>query len=93
LDGNATEHGQPVLVDDILSTGETMARAIQLLRKKFSEPAICIAVHAVFAAGAHDRLVKAGAKKIVTTNTIGHSTSAIDVLDALSAGVRMTARI
>lgn len=87
LDRDIARAGQPVLVDDIVSTGETMAQAIQLLHTKFSERAICIAVHAVFSAGAYDRLEKAGAKKVVTTNTISHSTNAIDIRDALSAGM------
>jgi ribose-phosphate pyrophosphokinase len=46
----------PVLVDDIISTGETMIAAIRHLREQGSPPPVCVAVHAVFvdAVGARD---------------------------------------
>ncbi|MBX9893143.1 MAG: ribose-phosphate pyrophosphokinase [Chitinophagaceae bacterium] len=67
----------PVLVDDIISTGNTMIETIGHLKKAGMKPPVCIGIHAVFAARAHDKLIKAGAEKVVTCNTIAHPSNAI----------------
>ncbi|WP_298300792.1 ribose-phosphate pyrophosphokinase [Hydrotalea sp.] len=67
----------PVLVDDIISTGLTMIETIGHLRKAGMRPPVCIGIHAVFAARAYDKLIKAGAEKVVTCNTIVHPSNAI----------------
>jgi ribose-phosphate pyrophosphokinase len=67
----------PVLVDDIISTGNTMIETIGHLKKTGMKPPVCIGIHAVFAAGAYDKLIKAGAAKVVTCNTIVHPSNEI----------------
>lgn len=67
----------PVLVDDIISTGLTMIETIGHLKKAGMRPPVCIGIHAVFAARAYDKLIKAGAEKVVTCNTIVHPSNAI----------------
>ncbi|XVJ65085.1 MAG: ribose-phosphate pyrophosphokinase [Lacibacter sp.] len=67
----------PVLVDDIISTGNTMIETIGHLKKAGMKPPVCIGIHAVFAARAYDKLIKAGAEKVVTCNTIAHPSNAI----------------
>jgi len=78
----------PVIVDDIISTGHTMLATIGHLRRLGAPPPVCIGIHAVFADGAHAALLKAGAGRVVTTNTIPHSSNAIDVADVLAGGAR-----
>ena len=78
----------PVVVDDIISTGKTMGAAIAHLREQGMPPAVCVAVHAVFADGANDTLRAAGAGQIVTTNTIPHPSNGIDVLPAIADALR-----
>ena len=73
----------PVLVDDIVSTARTMIQTLGHLRQAGMKPAICVGVHAVFALGAYDALLAAGAARIVTTNTIAHPTNAIDIAPAI----------
>jgi ribose-phosphate pyrophosphokinase len=69
----------PVLVDDIISTGRTMEVAVKrLLSIGFAAP-VCLGIHGVFADDAYARLVAAGAARIVCTNTVRHTTGAIDV--------------
>ncbi len=75
----------PVLVDDIISSGRTMIEALKDLREAKMKPAVCIAIHAVFAAGAYEDLVAAGPARIVTANTIAHPTNAIDVSGLVAA--------
>ena len=78
----------PVLVDDIISTGQTMLATLGHLRRLGARPAVCIGVHAVFADGADAALLEAGAARVVTTNTIAHPSNAIDVADLLAGGIR-----
>lgn len=78
----------PVLVDDIISTGQTMAVAVRRLRAQGRIAPQCVGIHAVFANSAWDTLKSAGAARVVTTNTIDHASNRIDVIPALAAAVR-----
>ena len=78
----------PVLVDDIISSAQTMGKALAHLQKLGPEPALCIGVHAVFSPGAYETLQAASPTRIVTTNTIVHGTNEIDVSALLAEAVR-----
>jgi ribose-phosphate pyrophosphokinase len=69
----------PVLVDDIISTANTMIETIGHLKKANMKPAVCIGVHAVFANSAYDNLIRSGIKEVITCNTIFHISNKIDV--------------
>ena len=77
----------PVLVDDIISTGGTMAETLRSLSKLNQRPSACLAVHGVFAGSAYDDLRRAGAAMIATTNSIPHPTNSIDVSRLIADGV------
>jgi ribose-phosphate pyrophosphokinase len=47
----------------------------------------CVIVHAVLAEGAEATLRAAGATRIVSTNTVPHSTNQIDVSDAIAEAI------
>ena len=78
----------PVVIDDIVSTGRTMIEATRQLRAAGSAPPVCVAIHAVFADALHDLLLDAGARGIVTCDTIPHATNRICVADPLADAVR-----
>ncbi len=78
----------PVLVDDIISTAGTMIETIGHLTAAGYAAPVCIGVHAVFAGDAFDAIMRAGAAKVVTCNTIEHSSNAIDLTSTLADGVR-----
>lgn len=78
----------PVLIDDIISSGHTMAETIKHLKHLHMPAPICMAVHAIFAADAYQLLQQAGAAQIVTTNTVLHPSNAIDVAAALVAQLK-----
>jgi len=78
----------PVLIDDIVSTGKTMVEATRQLRAAGSAPPTCIAIHAVFADAVNDELVAAGARGIVTCDTIPHATNEICVAPQIADAVR-----
>lgn len=78
----------PIIIDDIVSTGRTMLEATKQLRAAGSAPPMCIAIHAVFADAVGDELIAAGARGIVTCNTILHTSNRICVSDPLADAVR-----
>ena len=78
----------PVLVDDIISTGQTMIETVKQLKRAGLPPAVCVAVHGIFAGNALEALIQAGAARVVTTNTIAHSSNGIDISGLLAEGVR-----
>lgn len=77
-----------VLVDDILSTGKTIAAAAREARKRGARRVVAIAVHGVFVPGAWETVKKAGVSQIITTNTIVHPTNGIDVAPLLAEALR-----
>ncbi len=75
----------PVLVDDIVSTARTMGVATRHLRAAGAPPPFCVVVHALFAPGAAEELVAAGAGRVVSCNTVSHATNAIDVASLVAS--------
>jgi ribose-phosphate pyrophosphokinase len=78
----------PVLVDDIISTGRSMIATLDKLRGADLRAPLCIGVHGIFAGDAEQELRRAGAGRIVTSNSIPHPTNAIDLTDTLVGGLR-----
>jgi ribose-phosphate pyrophosphokinase len=79
--------GTPVVVDDIVSSGQTMIETVRVVRNLAKTPPVCVAVHALFSAATEAELVRLGSK-VVSTNTVGHPTNAIDVSEAISGCVQ-----
>jgi ribose-phosphate pyrophosphokinase len=69
----------PVLIDDIISTGQTMIAAAQRLREAGGPSAYCVAVHGIFADGVQSEMLNAGIRRVITCNTISHETNEIDL--------------
>lgn len=69
----------PVLIDDIISTGTTMIETIKHLKNIKIKAPICVGVHAIFAHYAYENMLAAGAKSIITCNTIEHISNTIDI--------------
>jgi ribose-phosphate pyrophosphokinase len=60
-----------LIVDDMISTGGTIAHAVEALIKAGARPDITVAAtHGLLLAGARDRLVRSGINKIFVTDTI-----------------------
>ncbi len=74
---------RPVLVDDIISSGRTMAEACRQLSRLDFAPSCCLAVHALFADDAYARL-SALARDVVTTDSVPHASNAISVAGLLA---------
>lgn len=80
--GNAT----PVLLDDIISSGETMLEAIRLVKPHSRHWPVAVGVHGLFAEGADARIAAEGAM-LVTTNTVAHASNRIDISALLAPAV------
>ena len=76
----------PVLVDDIISSGETMLEALHLVKSSSPNQPVCVAVHGIFADQSDVRLQAEGAY-LVTSNTIAHPSNAIDASSLLAAAI------
>lgn len=78
----------PVLIDDIISTGRTMIATMGHLARQGMAAPVCVGVHGVFAEGASEAMMEAGAARVATGNTIEHATNAIDLAPALAVAMR-----
>jgi ribose-phosphate pyrophosphokinase len=59
-----------VIFDDIISSGGTMARAIQGLKDQGAGKVAAVCTHALPVPGANEKLKNAGADKIVATDSV-----------------------
>lgn len=83
----------PVIIDDIASSARTMIEAVRLIHVGGHRPPVCVAVHPVFAGDAFERLQAERPAEIVSSNSIAHSTNAIDISGPVTAalGLAITA--
>lgn len=78
----------PVLVDDIISTARTMMETVGHLKNAGMKAPICIGVHAVFSGDAFEELKKSGVDKVVTCNTIPHSSNGMDITELIAKQIK-----
>ncbi len=82
--------GSAVIVDDIGSTGVTLAAAARTLRSHGLGPIDSVVVHALFAKDAIGRIRRAGVRRIVSCDTIEHSTNAIKTAPLMAQALMRT---
>jgi ribose-phosphate pyrophosphokinase len=78
----------PVVVDDIVSSAQTMVETVKCLVAAGLRAPVCVAVHALFSDTAEQALLNAGAARIATTTSVPHSTNVIDVVSLMVDAVR-----
>jgi ribose-phosphate pyrophosphokinase len=85
LAGEALPEGcAAVLVDDMASTGRTLAAAAQALAAAGHAPAACVVVHALFGDADGEELRRAGIARIASCDTVAHPTNGINVAPLLA---------
>jgi ribose-phosphate pyrophosphokinase len=77
-----------VIVDDIASSGATLAVAARALRRAGVGTVDAAVVHAIFGRGALARVRAAGVRRLVSCDTVPHATNAIPVARLLGAALR-----
>ena len=76
-----------VVVDDIISTGNTILETTKILRRLGAKNIYCICVHGIFVNDALSKLKKAGIK-VVSTNTIPNKVAKIDVSGVIGGSLK-----
>ncbi len=69
----------PILMDDVITSGKKMLKAVQRLEAMGLKPPVCLVIHGLFVQDAYESLLIAGAKRIITCNTIPHASNRIDL--------------
>jgi ribose-phosphate pyrophosphokinase len=77
-----------VLIDDVVSSGETIAIAAQACLEKGAKRVDVLVTHALFAQGAIERLQQAGVSDVWSTDSISHSSNCIVLTDLLAEAVQ-----
>ena len=75
---------QAVIVDDIASSGATLAAVARSLRRSGFQTVDAIVVHALFGRGAEARIRRAGVRRLLSCDTIAHHTNAIHTAGLLA---------
>jgi ribose-phosphate pyrophosphokinase len=73
-----------IILDDMISSGGTIMKAIEILKKNKSGRIIVMCVHALSDESALDKLRKTGIFDLISTNSIPRSCSKIDLSDEIS---------
>lgn len=79
---------QVVLVDDIASTGRTLARAAEQVLAQGAADVQAVVVHALFVDDAMDHLRRAGVSAVWSTDSIRHPSNAIALAPLLAPALR-----
>lgn len=81
------EHHTPVLVDDIISSGATVAEATRHLTEAGLPRPVVVAVHGLFGDRSRELLKHAGVARVVCTNSVNAPESEIGLSELLSPAV------
>lgn len=73
-----------ILVDDMISTGNSIIKACEVLRKNKAQRIYVICSHALLLDKALDKIILAGATDIISTNSIPNSCSKVDLSKIIS---------
>ena len=73
------------IIDDIISTGGTMAKSIKELKKYGAKSVFVACTHGLFAGDAVKKLTSAGCKEIIATDTIYSDFSKVEIAGSIAS--------
>ncbi len=76
-------HRTAVIIDDVISSGQTILKCMEALQQQGIARISCAAVHGIFAGDVDKTLVQRGLQQLITTNAIAHSSNVVDLTDSL----------
>ncbi len=76
-----------ILVDDIISTGGSIIKATQFLKKQKCKRIYVACTHALLMNDAEKKIKKAGVTSIISTNTIPGKTSKVDISKTIAKAI------
>ena len=77
-----------IIVDDMISTGGSVIKAAQFLKKQKCKRVFVACTHGLLVGDAEKKIRKAGVSRIISTNTIPGNTSKVDVSGILAKSVQ-----
>ena len=77
-----------ILVDDMISSGGSIIKATQFLKKQGAERIFVACSHAILIDDAEKKIRKAGVKEIISTNTILGRTAKVDISDIIAKSIK-----
>ena len=84
----ADVHGRDlIVVDDIISTGGSVVRATQFLKRQKCKRVFVACTHGLLVGDAERKIKKAGVSQIISTNTIPRNTSKVDVSGVIAESI------
>jgi ribose-phosphate pyrophosphokinase len=76
-----------ILVDDMISTGGSIVKATQFLKKQKCKKVYVACTHALLMNDAESKIKKAGVAKIISANTIPGKTSIVDISNTIAKAI------
>ena len=76
-----------ILVDDMISTGGSIIKATQFLKKQKCKRVFVACTHALLMNDAEKRIKKSGVTNIISTNTIPGKTSIVDISNTIAKAI------
>ncbi len=76
-----------IIIDDMVSTGSTMIKAVKVLKDGGAKRVFCAATHGLFLNNALEKLVEAGAEETICANSIVSPAARIDAAALLREAI------
>ncbi|HNC70430.1 MAG TPA: hypothetical protein PKZ77_08090 [Pseudomonadales bacterium] len=76
-----------MLLDDMISTGRTLVEACRLLQTSGLPAPVILAAHGIFASDAHADLRSAGAREVLTTDSIPNPAGRLSLAPLIAAAL------
>jgi len=77
-----------ILVDDMISTGGSIVKATEFLKKQKCKRVFVACTHALLINNAEKKIKDAGVTKIISTNSIPGKTSVVDIADTIVKAIK-----
>ena len=77
-----------ILLDDIISTGGSIVKAAQFLKRQKCKRVFVACTHGLFVECAEKKIKNAGVSRIISTNTIPRNTSKVDISGVIADSIR-----
>jgi ribose-phosphate pyrophosphokinase len=79
-----TQNKNVAIIDDIISTGGTMAQSIKELKNQGAKRVLVACTHGLFVGGAKEKLFSAGCDEIISTDTIENEFSKVGAASSIA---------
>ena len=84
LDQGTLKNCDALIVDDMISTGTSIMKTIELLKKYHIGDVYAICTHALLVGNAKQKLLNAGIKEVISTNSIPNEFAKVDLSSVIS---------